>query len=137
MTPILELTMSTALEITLILVLAAIAIGLVPLLFQLRHTAQGLDAFLISSRRDLSQIAEDVHASRQRMDHLAVSLQATLDELSTFAQVMGEVGGMVRNFHNQFHSTIESASRNLGGILGGISSVLSFFKRPSTQQEPQ
>jgi hypothetical protein len=129
--------MSTALQATLILVLAALAIGLVPLLFQLRRTAQGLDAFLISSRRDLSQIAEDVHASRLRMDHLAVSLQASLDELSTFAQMMGEVGGMVRHFHNQFHSTIESASRNLGGILGGISSVLSFFKRASTQQQPQ
>lgn len=129
--------MSIALEVTLILVLVAIAGGLVPLLFQLRRTAKGLDAFLISSRRDLSQIVEDVHASRLRMDHLAVSLQASLDEISVFAQLMGEVGGMVRNFHNQFHSTIESASRNLGGILGGISAVLSFFKRPSTQQEPQ
>ena len=129
--------MSTALEITLIIVLVASAGGLVPLLFQLRRTAQGLDAFLISSRRDLSQIAEDVHASRLRMDHLAISLQTSLDEISVFAQLMGEVGGMVRNFHNQFHSTIESASRNLGGILGGISAVLSFFKRPPTQQEPQ
>ncbi len=129
--------MSTALQITLIVVLIAIGVGLVPLLFQLRRTAQGLDAFLISSRRDLSQIAEDVHASRMRMDHLAVSLQASLDEISVFAQLMGEVGGMVRNFHNQFHSTIESASRNLGGILGGISAVLSFFKRPPTQQEPE
>jgi hypothetical protein len=128
--------MSTALEVTLILVLAAIAIGLVPLLFQMRRTAQGLDAFLISSRRDLSQIADDVHASRQRMDHLAVSLQGSLDELSTFARMMGEMGGMVRNFHNQFHSTIESASRNLGGILGGISAVLAFFKHPPTPQEP-
>jgi len=129
--------MSNALEVTLILVLVAIAGALVPLLFQLRRTAQGLDAFLISSRRDLSQIAEDVHASRLRMDHLAVSLQASLDELSVFAQLMGEVGGMVRHFHNQFHSTIESASRNLGGILGGISAALSFFKRPPTPHDPQ
>jgi hypothetical protein len=129
--------MSTALQVTLILFLVALAGGLVPLLFQLRRTAKALDAFLIASRRDLGQITEDVHASRLRMDHLAVSLQASLDEISVFAQLMGEVGGMVRNFHNQFHSTIESASRNLGGILGGISAVLSFFKSPPTQQEPQ
>jgi hypothetical protein len=129
--------MSTALQVTLILFLIALAGGLVPLLFQLRRTAKALDAFLIASRRDLGQITEDVHASRLRMDHLAVSLQASLDEISVFAQLMGEVGGMIRNFHNQFHSTIDSASRNLGGILGGISAVLSFFKSQPTQQEPQ
>jgi hypothetical protein len=129
--------MSVALEITLIVVLVAIASAMVPLLFQLRRTAQGLDSFLLSTRRDLCQIAEDVHASRLRMDHLAVSLQSSLDELSTFAQTMGELGGMVKSFHNQFHSSIESASRNLGSLLGGLSSVLTFFKRPKNQQETE
>ena len=120
--------MPIALEVTLIVVLAALAIGLVPLLFQLRRTAQGLDAFLLSSRKDLSQIAEDVHASRLRMDQLAGSLQASLDELSIFVRLIGEVGRTVKDFHTRFHSTIESASRNLGGIVGGVSAVLAFFK---------
>ena len=129
--------MSTPLQVTLILFLIALAGGLVPLLFQLRRTAKGLDAFLVASRRDLGQITEDVHASRLRMDHIAASLQASLDEISVFAHLMGDLGGMVRNFHTQFHSTIESASRNLGGILGGISAVLSFFKSQPTPQEPE
>ncbi len=120
--------MPIALEITLIVVLVALAVGLLPLLFQLRHTARGVDAFLLSTRRDLSQIAEDVHESRLRMDQLTGSLQTYLDELSTFVQLMGEVGQTVRNFHNSFHSTIESASRNFGGIIGGASAVLAFFK---------
>jgi uncharacterized protein YoxC len=128
-------TVPIALEITLIVVLVAIAIGLVPLLFQLRMTAQGLDAFLLSSKKDLSQISEDVHASRLRMDHLADSLQTSLDELSTCAHVMGDVGRTVKDFHSRFQNTIESASRNFGGIIGGVSAVLSFFKSKRTTHE--
>lgn len=124
--------MPIALEVTLIVVLIVLAIGLVPLLFQLRRTAQGLDAFLLSTRKDLSQIAEDVHASRLRMDHLADSLQDSLDELSTCARVMGDIGRAAKDFHTRFNSTIESASRNFGGIIGGVSAVLAFFKSKRT-----
>jgi uncharacterized protein YoxC len=129
--------MPIALEVTLIVVLAALAIGLLPLLVQLRRTAQSLDAFLLSSRKDLSQIADDVHAARLRMDDLAGSLQVSLDELSVFARVVGEVGRTVKDFHASFHDSIDSASRNLGGIIGGIRAVLSFFKSRQTSDEPE
>lgn len=129
--------MPVALEITLIVVLVALAIGLVPLLFQLRRTAQGMDAFLLSSRRDLSQIADDVHAARLRVDHLADSLQMSLAEVSVFARMLGEVGRTVKDFQCRVHSTIESASRNFGGILGGISAVLAFFKGRQSPHEPE
>lgn len=129
--------MPIALEVTLIVVLIALAIGFVPLLFQLRRTAQGMDAFLLSARRDLSQITEDVHASRLRIDHLAESLQTSLVELSTFARALGEVGRTVKDFHSRFQGTIELASRNLGGIIGGISAALAFFKGKRTHPEPE
>lgn len=129
--------MPIALEVTLILVLAALAIGLVPLLFQLRQTAKVLDEFLLSSKKDLSQIAEDVHASRLRMDNLAATLQTSLDELSAFARLTGEVGCSLKEFHTRFRSTIESASRNLGGIIGGVSAVLAFFKKIHKPSKPE
>jgi hypothetical protein len=128
--------MPIALEITLIIVLAASTVGLVPLLFQLRRTAKGLDDFLLSSQKDLSQIAEDVHASRLRMDHLVGSLQTSLDDVSAFTQMTGEVGRTLKQFHTRFHNTIESASRNLGGILGGVSAVLTYFKNKETPDKP-
>ena len=105
--------MRIALELTLILVLLALAAGLVPLLFQLRRTAQGLDAFLLSTRKDLAQITEDVHASRLRMDHLGVSIQIYLDEISGFVGVLRAVKEAVKSF---------------GGIFGGIGSVLNLFR---------
>jgi uncharacterized protein YoxC len=129
--------MPIALEITLILVLLALAVGLVPLLYQLRRTAQGLDLFLLSTKKDLSQIAEDVHASRLRMDHLAGSLEVSLCEFSVFARSIGEVGSTVKELNARFRTTIESASRTFGGVLGGISTVLAFFKRRSTSHESE
>jgi hypothetical protein len=129
--------MPFALEITLILVLVVLAIGLVPLLFQLRQTAKGFDLFLFSTRRDLTQIADDVHASRLRMDLLAGSLAESLIEISTFARSIGEVGVTVSEWHARFRNTIDSASRNFGGVIGGISAVLAFFKSRSTSQEPE
>jgi len=129
--------MPIALEITLILVLVALAIGLVPLLHQLRRTAQNLDLFLLSTRKDLTQIAEDVHASRLRMDTLAGSLAGSLNELSIFARSIGEVGVTVSEWHTRFRNTIESASRNFGGVIGGISAVLAHFKSKPTPQDPK
>ncbi|HEY3271972.1 MAG TPA: hypothetical protein VGJ89_12245 [Geothrix sp.] len=127
--------MPLALEITLILVLLALAVGLVPLLTQLRRTAKGLDLFLASARKDLAQIAEDVHASRLRMDHLAGSLAISLGDLSAFTKSLGEVGGTVKEWHARFHTTLESASRTIGGVLGGLSTVLAFFKSKPTPHE--
>jgi hypothetical protein len=129
--------MPIALEITLILVLVAFAVGLVPLLFQLRRTAQGLDLFLLSSKKDLAQIAEDVHASRLRMDHLAGTLQLTLCEFSVFAKSVGELGSRVKELHAEFRSSLESTSRIVGSAIGGISAVLTFLKSRQTPHEPE
>ena len=129
--------MSLALEITLIVALVALVVGLLPLLYQLRQTAQGLDQFLLSSRKDLAQIAEDVHASRLRMDHLAATLQVTLVEVASFSRAIGEVGTTLKDLHTRFHNSIESASRNVGGVIGGISAVLAHFKSKPTPQEPE
>jgi len=129
--------MPIALEVTLILVLIALALGLLPLLIQLRTTARGLDQFLLSARKDLAQIAEDVHASRLRMDHLAGTLEATLTDLSTFTRSVGELGQTIRAWHHRFRTTLESASRTVGGLLGGLSTALGFFKSTSTQAPPK
>jgi hypothetical protein len=129
--------MPIALEVTVILALAAIAAGLVALYFQLRHTAQVLDACLLSTRKDLSQIAEDVHSSRLRMDPRATSLQTSLDELLPFVRVMGQVGGLAKDSNIRFHSALESAFLNLVGIIRGISTVLGLFKNKPIPHKPE
>jgi len=132
--------MPIALELTLIGFLIAIAAGLVPLLYQLRGTARELSAFLLSSRKDIGQIAEDVRSARLRIDHLAESLQVSLDELAVLARLAGELGGTVRTVNAGFQCILKATSMNLGGIIGGISAVLALFKSRHThskaEQEP-
>ncbi|MBK9797672.1 MAG: hypothetical protein IPP58_14520 [Holophagaceae bacterium] len=129
--------MPLALEITLILVLVALAVGLLPLFHQLRLTAKGLNAFLLSTTKDLSQIAEDVHASRLRMDHLAGTLQLTLVEISVFAKSVGEVGTKVKELHTEFRNSLESTTRIVGSVMGGIGAVLAFLKNQKSPETPE
>jgi hypothetical protein len=129
--------LSRALEITLIAVLVALTVGLLPLLYQLRRTARGLDLFLLAAKRDLAQIAEDVHASHVRMDHLAATVQASMVEFSSFAKSINDVGTTLTDLHTRFRTSIESTTQNLGAIIGGVSTVLAFFKNKPTQQEPE
>lgn len=129
--------MPIALEVTLILVLIVLTAGLVPLLFQLRRTAQGLDTFLLTSSKELSQIAEDVHAFRMHMDSMAGSLQTSLGELSTFTRSIGEIGRAVTDLHCRIRNSLESTTRNFGSIIRGISAVLAFFKSRQTPHESE
>ena len=129
--------MPIALEITLIALLAAIGLGLVPLLFQLRRTARNLDTFLLATRKDLTQIAGDVQASRARMDFLAVTLQRSLDDLSPLVRILGEAGCSLMVFRDRARSFIASASRNFGGLSGGISMVLALFDHWQSTRTPR
>ena len=128
--------MPVLLELTLVLVLLAIAGALVPLLFQLRRTAQGLDAFLLSTRKDLTQITEDVHASRLRMDHLGVSIQVYLDEISGIIAVARDVKEGVSSFTGALRRALDPASNPFAGIIGGIVSVMTLFRRNRAKREP-
>jgi hypothetical protein len=128
--------MPFALELTLILVLLGIAAGLVPLLFQLRRTAQGLDAFLLATRKDLSQMTEDVHASRVRMDHLGVSVQVYLDEVAGFMGVLRGVKEGVRAVTAGIRSALDPASNPMAGLLAGLGAAAALFRRARTPDAP-
>lgn len=129
--------MPIALEVTLIVVLVVLTMALLPLMFRLGRTLQGIDSFLHSARTDVAQIAEDVHASRVRMDLFAASLQRSLDDLAVFTHLMGEVAGTVKDLHTRFQDGLVSTSRNLGAILGVISAILDFFKHRQTQSDAE
>lgn len=121
--------MTIALQITLILVLLGVAVGTMHLLYQLGRTAKSLDVFLNTTQKELARIAEDVHASRLRMDQLADSLKPSLDELSVFTRTLGRVSHAVNDFQTKFHGGFESAPQKLGSLLGLLAPVVTFFKR--------
>jgi hypothetical protein len=122
--------MSIAFQIILIVVLLALAAGLLAVCFYLGRAARSLDVFLQGAQQDLARLAEDAHASRLRMDQLADSLQISLDEFSGLAQAAGKVGRMVNELQAQFQCGMESVSRNLGSLLGLLGPVLAAFRSP-------
>lgn len=130
--------MSTALEVTLIVVLLVLTAGVLPLLMQLRRTARSLEAFLEAAGGDLGRITEDVHAVRGQVERLAADLGPPVASLARFAGAMGRVGTAVEDLHDRVRSTIASASRRWGGLTAGLSAVLGIFaRRPSSQVPAQ
>ena len=122
--------MSVALQTTLIVVLLALAAGMLSVCFYLGRAARSMDLFLQGAQKDLARLSEDAHASRLRVDQLADSLQISLDEFSGLAQAAGKAGRMVNELQAQFQCGLESVSRNLGSLLGLIGPVLAAFKNP-------
>lgn len=127
--------MSTALEVTLIAVLLALAAGMLPLLIQLRRTARSLETFLEAARGDLGRIAEDVHAVQEQVTRLAADFGPPVASLARFAGALGRVGAAVEDLHARVRSTCATASRRWGGLTAGLSALLGFpARRPSTQE---
>lgn len=122
--------MPISLQITLIVVLLALAAGMLSVGFYMGRAARSLDAFLQSAQKDLARISDDAHASRLRMDQLSDSLQISLDEFADLAKAAGKVGRMVGDLQAQFQSGMESVSRNLGSLLGLLGPVLAAFRSP-------
>jgi hypothetical protein len=120
--------MPISLQIATIVVLIALAAGLLSMFFYLGRATRSLDAFLQEAQKDLAQITADAHASRLRMDELADSLQLSLNEFAVLAQTAGNVGRMVNKLQIQFQGGMESVSRNLGGLLGLLGPVLAAFR---------
>jgi hypothetical protein len=122
--------MPISLQITLIVVLLALAAGALSVCFYLGRAASSLDGLLRTAQKELTRISDDAHASRLRMDQLADSLQISLDEFAGCARMVGNAGRLVNELQIQFQSGMESASRNLGSFLGLLGPVLAAFRSP-------
>lgn len=122
--------MPISLQITLVVVLLAVAAGLLSVCFYTGRAARSLDAFLQEAHKDLARISDDAHASRLRMDQLADSLQICLDEFAGFARTAGSLGRLVNELQNQFQTGLETASRSLGSLLGLLGPVLAALRSP-------
>ncbi len=122
--------MPMSLQITLVVVLLALAAGMLSVCFYLGRAARSLDVFLQGAKKDLTRISDDAHASRLRMDQLADSLQISLDEFAGLARTAGKLGRMVDELQMQFQTGMETVSRNLGSLLGLLGPVLAAFRSP-------
>ena len=86
-------------EVSFMVVLVALAGGMVYLSFQQRPTCQTIESFLHSLSKDLSRIAEGVHVFRLRTDHWTRPLQASLSGFSAITQWMRGLGVKLNDLH--------------------------------------
>lgn len=127
--------MSTALEVVIAVVLVALGAALIPLLLQLRRTAQAVEQFARSAEADLKQVAEDVHATRMRVEKLADLATQGLEHPGPLGQaIFGIVAAMPAFFQGR------PKQNSLAEILvTGLRTALSFLRglsRPAQQEAP-
>ncbi len=127
--------MSTLLQVVIALAVVALTAALIPLLLQLRRTAQAVEGFAKSAGTDLTRISEDVHATRERVEGLADLAQKGLEHPGPIGQVVfGLVGALPSLLHPRPQGT------NLVELLvTGLRSALSFFRgatSPASQEDP-
>jgi hypothetical protein len=115
--------MALTLQFILAGVLVALCACLVPLLLQLKRTAQAVEKLADSARQDLGGIARDVHQVRQRVDELA-------DLATTSLAIPASLGEWVSLLIQKLPEVLETKMKGWPGlVVAGLKLVLNAFLR--------
>ena len=127
--------MSNLLQVVLALAVAALTAALIPLFIQLRRTAQAVEQFSKRAEQDLSQMAEDLHATRLRVEGLADLAQRGLEHPGPLGQVVFGLVGALPALLNP-----PRTGPNIVDLLvTGFRTALSFFRghsQAASQEAP-
>lgn len=122
-----------ALIATIVFVL--IALFLIPMLLQIRHTVQRVDDFINVAQRDLLPLIRDLRETAENLKGISGEAEENLKRVRPFFESVEQAGEMV-------HSVTSSMNTGLGRMLGksvgtwlGMRAARKAFKREITQSK--
>ncbi len=123
--------MSIWLQILLGLSVAGVAAFLIPFLLQLRRTAAAVERLADSAAKDLRQISEDIHQTREQVDAVALLVRQNLERPSVLTKVVaGLLGGL-----SLLRGGGEGGMNFLKTLLTGLRTALHLFHRSRNEPE--
>jgi len=121
-----EKTLTThLLQVVIAAVLLLLGIYLVPLLIQLRKTAQAMEDLARSASKDISRVADDVHQIKLQVDEISFLAR------ETFAMPVS-LGKTLKGLFQGIPAIFGSNSADLGSLglfFGALRGVVSLFRR--------
>jgi predicted PurR-regulated permease PerM len=114
-----------ALIVTVLLLL--IAAFLIPLLIQVKNTAQRVDAFLNDAQKDLLPALRELRETSERLNEASA-------KAGTFFESLGETGESIHMINDFVHHDLGKYIGNAAGLWLGIRSASKVFLK---QLKPQ
>jgi len=122
--------MTLVLQIILALAVVVLVGFLVPLLLQLRRTAQATEELARSVQRDVGRMSEDVHQMRVHVDDVTGMAKDALELPCALSQM---ISGLMRTVPALFGKK-EGGLGVLELLLAGFQAAASFIRRPEAAE---
>ena len=97
-----------------------IAAAMVPLLLQLRRTAQEADALMSELRRELVPTLREFRETAERLNRASASIESGAEKAGGLLESLGEVGDSIHSVNNFLHRDMARYVGNAAGLWLGI-----------------
>lgn len=113
------------LVITVLLLL--IVIFLIPMLLQVKKTAQQADVFIAEARRDLLPMLRELRETSERINRASVHLEKGMADAGELLASLGEVGETVHDLSRFIQRDVGRYIGNAAGFWLGLRSASKVF----------
>ena len=116
-----------------IVALAAVVLlaFLVPMLVQLRRTAEETERLLRHMNEDLPVLFREATQAAQNLNQVATEMRETVGRARVLGDAMGEVGETINQVHGLVRGKTGTLLLNVGSLLAGFRAAFEVLKQKS------
>jgi len=120
-----------------IIALAAVVLVafLVPVLIQLRKTADESERLLRRMNEDLPVMFREATQAAQNMNQVAGEMREAASRARVLGDAIGEVGETINQVHGLVRGGAGTLLTNVGSLLAGFRAAYGVFKQKSSSQQ--